>query len=156
MADGHQFAVIGLEHLAWPESLRLPGPRFRLFVAADTSRAEVGEISRFAEAALAAGMVYLCAWGPGCGRFHDIVDEVLADDAVSDARRFTPPTDHDVVMTTWHEHESLEEALDFLATLALPTEGYLAGSGYRLVICVGRADWAATARRFMSDAPFLI
>jgi hypothetical protein len=36
MADESQFAVIDTDSLVWPESLTIPLPRFRLFVAADT------------------------------------------------------------------------------------------------------------------------
>ncbi len=101
-------------------------------------------------------MVYFCAWGPGCERFHDIVDEIIADDGVSGRNRFLPPTSDDVVMTTWHAHETLEEALDYFATCTLPTGGYIADSDYRVLVCIGPPEWAATARRFMRQAPYLI
>ena len=116
MTEEHRFSIVTPTQVAWPDSLRIPLSRFRLFVAADTSHSSVEEISAFAEGALIAGMVYFCAWGPGCERFHDIVDEIIADDRVSGRNRFLPPTSDDVVMTTWHAHETLEEALDYFAT----------------------------------------
>jgi hypothetical protein len=155
MADENQFAVVLLDSLSWPGWVDIPARRFRLFVAADSTRNSVDEISHFSEAALTRGMVYFCGWGPGCERFHDIVDEVIVGDDVFGRNRFRPPTTHDTVMTTWHDGDTLEGALDFLATFAVPSEGYLAGSNYRLVVCVGHPEWAATATRFLKAAAYL-
>ena len=93
-------------------------------------------------------MVYFCGWGPGCERFHDIVDEII----VADEAQFTPPTQRDTVMTTFHDSDTLEEALDFFATCAVPSDGYLPGSNYRLVVCIGDREWAATATRVLKAA----
>jgi hypothetical protein len=155
MAHEKQFAVLQLDELKWPPSLQLPSRRFRLFIAADTSEASTQLISEFALAALNSGMVYFCSSGPGCERFHDIVDEVVTEDSIGESR-FAGPASTDVVMTTWHEHETLEEALDFFATCAVPTDGFAADSDFRLVICVNNPDWAAAASRFHKSAEFLV
>ena len=153
MAEQNQFAVVTLEAVVWPAPVTIPSPRFRLFVAADTTQATAAELSQFAEAAIASGMVYFCAWGPGCERFHDMVDKIIVDE-LFEQKRLTRPTPKDTVMTTWHDDEELEEALDFFATLAKPSQGYLAGSDYRLVICVGHPEWADTAQHFLQAARF--
>ena len=151
MAHERQFSIVELNDLVWPASLPLPSKRFRLFVAADTTQVPTKIMVSFAEAALSRGMVYFCAWGPGCKRFHDIVDDaVIADDRGQ--RRFAPPSLGDVVMTTWHNRERLEEALDFFMTWAVPTDGYVAESGYWLVFCLSNPDWASTATRFLKAA----
>jgi hypothetical protein len=150
MAEETEFGVIESHHLIWPGELQLPSKRFRLFVAADTTRATTDQISDFAEAGLERGAVYFCAWGPGCERFHDIFDQVEIG-----TPRFAPPTPNDVVMTTWHDHETLEEALEFYASCAVPSDGYAAESHYRLAICVGNPEWAAVAIRFLKTAKFL-
>jgi len=108
-------------------------------------------MSDFASAALSGGMVYFSAWGSGCGRFHDVVDEIVIEDEL-DKRRFVGPTAKDVVMTTWHEDESLEEALSFFTTSAVPTEGFADKSDFRLVICVGNPHWAQAADRLLQSA----
>jgi hypothetical protein len=69
-------------------------------------------------------------------------------------RRFVGPRADDVVMTTWHDHHNLEEALDFFATCAAPTDGFTPDSNFRLVICVNNADWATAASRFLQSAKF--
>jgi hypothetical protein len=156
MADENQFAVVLLDSLSWPQQVLIPTPRFRLLVAADSTRNTVAEISEFSEAALTRGMVYFCGWGPGCERFHDIVDEIIVGDDVFGHKRFTPPTPHDTVMTTWHARHTLKQALDFFATCAVPSDGYIEHSDYWLVVCIGHPEWMAIAMRFLKATPFLI
>src|ERR1700731_4146539 len=112
--------VVELASLNWPVALRIPTARFRLFVAADTTGSNSEVLAEFAQAALKRGMVYFCAWGPGCERFHDVVDEVIAEDDLGE-RLFVGPTVNDTVMTTWHGEETLEDALDYFLISAYPT-----------------------------------
>jgi hypothetical protein len=65
------------------------------------------------------------------------------------ARRFAGLTENGVVMTTWHEDESLEEALFFFATCAVPTDGFSEDSDFRLVICVGHPEWSDIAKAYL-------
>lgn len=46
----------------------------------------------------------LCCWGPGCERLHDCFDEADVCHKLDDA-------DAPVVMTTWHDRESLDSYL---------------------------------------------
>jgi len=154
MEEQKDFAVIQLSELKWPTSRTPPCSRFRLFLAADTTDVNVNAITEFALAALSRGMVYMCAWGRNCERFHDIVDEVVDEDEVGESK-FVGPTANDVVMTTWHENETLEQALDFFTKSALPTDGFLADSNFRLVICVDNPDWSQTATKVLQSARYL-
>jgi len=119
----------------------MPKARFRLFVAADTTGSTPEAISEFAHAALKRGMVYFCAWGPGCKRFHDVVDEVR------DKRLIVGPTTNDVVMTTWHEKETLHDALDYFLISAWPTDGFAVDSDYWVAMCINNPLWAAIVRQ---------
>ncbi len=127
MSEQKRFIVVEWTDLTWPASLQLPSRRFRLFIAADSRDTSVGAVSEFVKAALKQGAVYCCVWGPGCERFHDIIDEVVVEDGLHE-RMFVGPTPSDVIMTTWHSEESLEEALDFFTTSAQPTKGFVADS----------------------------
>ena len=151
MTEGKDFAVITLARLEWPGSLAVRGPRFRLFVAADVTAVSADVLSKFSFDALNSGMVYFCAWGNGCERFHDIVDEILVEDDLAE-KRFAGPNENDVVMTTWHDHDSPEDALDFFASCAVPTEGFMANSDFRLVMCCGDPQWAERAKAFLEAA----
>ena len=145
-----QFTIVSLDSLAWPASLSIPSKYFRLFVAADTANLPVDEISKFAAAALLKGLVNFCAWGAGCERFHDIVDECFVWDEASGENRFK--SQNDSIMTTWHEKDTLEEALDFFVRHAQPSEGYADSAEFRAVICVDHPEWAEQAQRFLKDA----
>ena len=122
MDKERQFAVINSDDLQWPPALQLPSPRFRLFVAANVEEVSTKAISDFAFAALSRGMVYFAPGASGCERFHSIVDDVKLKDDLGE-RRFVGPRVGDVVMTTWHDCDTLEEALEFFATCAVPTDG---------------------------------
>lgn len=150
-----KFAVIEVSNLEWPTTLEVPSKRFRLLVAADVKSVNTLVISDFALAALKRGMVYFCSWGPGCERFHDIVDGVVVGDDGT-GQEFSGPNRSDVVMTTWHDDETLEEALDYLATCAVPTDGFTPDSDFRLVISVANQQWAAQAQKFLESAKFFV
>ena len=129
MTENVDYRVIELLRLAWPADCEIPSRRFRLLVAGDSSDATVDEISKFATAALSRGMVYLVAWGPGCERLHDVFDQVKIEDELG-ARKFVGPNPNDVIMTTWHDEETLTQALDFLATCAVPSDGFTPDSHF--------------------------
>jgi hypothetical protein len=150
-----KFAVIEVPKLEWPTTFEVPSKRFRLLVAADLRGVNTKAISDFAHSALKRGMVYFCSWGPGCERFHDIVDEVIVGDGVTD-KEFSGPSKNDVVMTTWHDDQTLEETLDFLATCAVPTDGFAPDSDFRLVISIDNQPWAAQARKFLESVKFFV
>ena len=151
----NKFAVIEVPRLEWPATLEVPSKRFRLLVAADVNSASTQAISDFAFSALKHGMAYFCSWGPDCERFHRIVDEVIIADDLSD-QEFAGPSRSDVVMTTWHDDETLEETLDFLATSAWPTDGFAPDSDFRLVISVANQQWAAQAQKFLESVQFFL
>jgi hypothetical protein len=155
MEQEKRFAVVQVPDLNWPPALEIPSTRFRLFVAANTTDASTKALSDFALAALNQGMVYFCSWGPDCERFHDIVDEVVVEDDIG-AQKFAGPNSRDTVMTTWHAKDSLEDAIDFFATCAVPTDGFAPDSDFRLVICVANQQWAARANKSLQSAKFFV
>ena len=120
-----------------PTSFTLSSKRFVALLVADTTQTDVETLSRFAESLLASGCVYFCAWGPGCERAHDIMDECSLE--------IDP-----VIMTTWHDDESLDETLYFFLRNTWPDEGY-SECGGAIAITVGNADWAAQVERRLRD-----
>lgn len=87
--------------------------------------------------------------------FHDIVDEVLVEDDVGE-QKFAGPNSSDVIMTTWHAKDSLEDAIDFFATSAVPTDGFASDSDFRLVIVVANQHWADQANKSLRSAKFFV
>jgi len=136
-----RFVVVETSSLRWPADLEISSRYFRLFVAADTASTDVVQIAAFARNALTSGMVYCCSWGPGCERFHDIVDEVWVSSGQSNDPLLVRPSSDDTLMTTWHDEESLEDALDFFVSSAVPTSGYESESSFWLAIVVANSTW---------------
>jgi hypothetical protein len=146
MPAANQFCALEVSSLAWPSGQQIPSKRFRLFVAADTTRSTPEALAEFARAALMQGMVYLCAWGPGCERFHDIVDEIIVEDLT--AGHLVPgPNASDTIMTTWHANETLDEALDYFLVFASPTDRFAIGGEYWLALSVSNSNWAARVKQ---------
>jgi hypothetical protein len=116
-----------------------------LFLAMDARPMSVDEISHTANWALDQGAVYVCAWGPDCERVHDIIDEVLV-------ARNPDATDEDVIMTTWHDDETLEEALWFAVNSAIPAGAYEETCKTLVVIAVGSQDWGSLIAKTLSES----
>jgi hypothetical protein len=151
MAVEKPFRVVQLESLGWPASVQIPGGRFRLFVVADVTRQSTERLSEFAHSALKSGMVYFCAWGTDCERFHDIVDELVVEDHMG-PRLFVGNSRSDAIMTISHGGEPLNEALDFFANLSCPTAGFERNSNFWLAVCLNNAEWAAEIQRHLEEA----
>jgi hypothetical protein len=129
----------------WPSKLHLPSQRFVLLLAWDARSASADDISALADSALDQGLVYLCAWGAGCERVHDVFDEVCVDREL----RGLPGSG---VMTTWHDDESLEAAAQFAVQLAHPAPESATGCGTVLAVGVGNAAPADRLERALRAA----
>ncbi len=151
MLANDRFLVIECDALIWPSELRISSKRFRLFVAADASRASVKVLSAFAQAALKRGMVYFCAWGPDCQRFEDIVDEDVVGDEL-DEKLYVGPTQDDVIMTTSHKTDTLDHALDFFVNWAIPTDGFATDSDCWVAVAVDNPEWAKSIRQRLDQS----
>ena len=152
MSKNHS-CVIGLESLQWPDALIVPSKRFRLFVAADVRSIDARTLADFGEMALKKGMVYFCAWGPDCERFHDILDKVIVADDLGE-HLFAGPSPHDTIMTTWHDDETLEDAVEFFTAAACPTHGFIPDSEYWIAIFLKNHEWEATIREQLRRGGF--
>ena len=126
----------------WPHELELPSKHFCLLLAGDAQGVSEESIGSVAEQALTGGCVYLCAWGPDCERVHDWFDVKFEQRNIADATPNAP-----VVITTWHEKETLDSALTFLTRDAVPDDAFAATCRSSLVVVVGNSEWAAVVRR---------
>jgi hypothetical protein len=124
-----------LANWAWVYPRRSP---FILFVAAKASAEDELEIRRFAVDAVDAGCAYICAWGEGCEQVHDLFDvaSIAAD-------RF--------VMSTWHDDESLAEALWFALCNAWPDDDQFPNAAEATVILAVEEPWLAEVRELVAD-----
>tara|TARA_R110002072_G_scaffold302737_1_gene488160 strand:+ start:88 stop:600 length:513 start_codon:yes stop_codon:yes gene_type:complete len=112
----------------------------------DAATESVEQISRVAEHLLESGCVYVCAWGTGCERVHDIFDETI----VGDGTQESPDAFH--VFTSWHDDEPLDDAIWFFLRSAFPDESVRDSCRSSLAILVGGDDErAAAVRRALTD-----
>ena len=146
MTNAERFILVDAQSFEWPADFQPSSKYFRLFVAADATSTPSEQISRFAEEALTKGMVYCCSWGPGCERVHDIVDETLVASETFGPGSFAPATRNDTLMTTWHDREALEDALEFFVWNSCPTVSYLNESSVWLILSVANPAWSAAVR----------
>ncbi len=123
--------LVGLDDWStFPARLELPSKLFGMLTAGDSSSAAAEVLTEFARSALTLGCVYLSAWGRGCERLHDVFDEVLTTSA--DGHR-------PGVLTTWHQGDSLAQAVEFATIYAAPDNAYLTDARSVLVVAVGDA-----------------
>lgn len=129
-------------------SFPIAGQHFVLFLAWDARATSDDQVRSLAETLLSRGLAYLVAWGPDCERVHDIFDLVFVEEHLD----LQPES---VVMTTWHDDESLASALWFFLFNTVPDEAYEATTRVGFAVAIGNSEWATLIRRYLSDKAFL-
>ena len=81
-------------------------------------------------------------WGPSCERAHDLFDQECL---------FTP----DVIMTTWHHDEPLDDAIWYFLRTTFPDTAFEETTAAALALVVGDPGWAAHVERRLRDIPAL-
>ncbi len=112
---------------------------FVLFIAADASSVTEQTVLLVAEKLLSQGMIYACVWGQDCERVHDLLDaaSVQRNPSVSNAN---------VVMTTWHAEETIEEAVWFFLNCAWPAAAYEQTCDSWVAAVIGNAEWEKSVK----------
>lgn len=109
---GKALFMIDLPRLdVWPGTTDLPSGSIGLLIACDATGYTSAALAAAARAMLLTGPTFIAIWGPGCERFHDIVDEECV---WLRANGQNLPE----VVTTWHAEESLDESLWFFIDCA--------------------------------------
>jgi hypothetical protein len=122
----------------WPSTIELP-PDFVLLLTLDAGDLSDARVGAFATKLVVQGVGYACCWGPDCHRVHRLFDR-----AAIEANRF--------VMTTWHEDETLDEALWFAVNVALPPNE---PTGPPSVLCAATDDLIDAIHVRLADLPSL-
>jgi hypothetical protein len=130
---------------SFPPKPELTSPNFVLLLACDARVIEASAIATFASSIIDQGIAYLCAWGPDCERVHDIFDEVHVMREIDEKREYPR------VMTTWHNDESLDEALWYMLNSAYPYEALAKTCKVDLAVSVANDQWTAHIQRRLSN-----
>jgi hypothetical protein len=134
-----------IEELA--DKIKPHSTSYGLFLATGAQGLDAKRLGEPAARLLKMGLAYLCAWGPDCERVHDIFDE---EDLARDLRGDL----HDMVMTTWHRDESLEEALWFFVHSAFPADGYVQDCTDWVIAPIANTEWEQEIRERISRVAF--
>lgn len=94
----------------WSADLSAVLKPFVAMTAFDATGLDDATLVAFAGQLLADDCRYTCTWGPDCERVNDAFDRVIVDQELDRG--------DDTVMTTWHDDESLDEALWFATQVA--------------------------------------
>ncbi len=144
--DGNDRSVNLLHIRDWnlPKEVCNHHTQFICMIVGDASEIPEEQISSLAAQLIQSGMVYLCAWGPDCSRVHDLTDLILVDQELESGNEIP-------VMTTWHIHESLDDALWFALNSACPAEEYETACSSLIILVVNNDAWMTHIGRRLSN-----
>jgi hypothetical protein len=117
-----------------------------LIVAGDTTCENVDSLFAACSSVLSAGVRYVCCWGPGCERLHNLFDEAHVARQIAADREFE-------LMTTWHSTEALADALSFGVHTAWPSSQV--ADRRVVVVALGDEVSAEVSAVLTRGAPFL-
>lgn len=136
-SQGRSFTVIGIRSLDdWPGGAHQRFEDFGLFLACDANAIETVTLERFAKSAIQQRCAFVCCWGDGCEKAHG------AFDSMRDAETSVARNPEGVLMTTWHDDETLSDALWYFTEVAFVDEDYAAEPKLLLVVSVGSDERA--------------
>jgi len=128
-----------------------PGHHFVLFLAWDARTVPDDTVIEVARDLVRKGLAYIVAWGPDCERVHDLFDLVdMAENPESTSA--SPDT---VIMSTWHDDETMEEALWFALFNAWPAVPYDETCSAAIAATVANSSWADSIHKYLGDLPSL-
>ena len=136
------FFFDGEDLAAWDVPASAGFELFTAFLALDADRWATQEISALGERLRAAGLVFVCAWGPGCNKVELLFDLLFIREEESGIQR-------PFLMTTGHEGDPLAEGLWYaLGALAEDVKDLRRSP---VVIGTDREDWRREIRSWLSD-----
>lgn len=125
--SGKHVWVVGAESCDdWPDPPPWSSAGFGLLLAAE----RFVDAAPLAERAVAQGLAFASAWGPACTMVEDVFDETIVDTGNDESA-------DDVVLTTSHPDESLEETLEFFLDAATAAPGRAAACDTWVIFALG-------------------
>jgi hypothetical protein len=145
VATDRELFLLELDRLEeLPAKLRIPSRHFVCLLVLDGRADLPGDVHRCAATLLGQGAVYLCVWGPGCGRVRSLVDDAIL---ISE----TESMEESLILTEDHEGEALEDALVHLLERSLPAARYVESCRAALVVTVNAPGWTLACREALCD-----
>lgn len=139
-------AVPHIERL--PQTLGFNSQHCVLFLAVDATSLADDKLFSLVDWVMDQGAVYVCVWGAGCEHVHDVIDETIVEAIVKLGQM---ESDGTIIMTTWHDDESLEEALWFALNSAIPASAYSESCGAVVAVSIGNEQWETRISTYLSN-----
>lgn len=147
MLEPDEYKVIAVK--SWREATAdvvAPGRKFLLFVAADVGAADAADLVDWATPLVLGGCRGMAAWGANCTLVDDAFDWAVVWEEIQQDREL------ELVMTTWHDKDSLEEALWYFLRSMPQVSAPELGDRYSMVAVVeDRGDWLERVRAAFAD-----
>lgn len=124
-----------------PRSFNVAGPSFVCLLAWDADASSRESIVALAHRLIHAGCAYICCWGAACSLVHDIFDLVSIERG----------SDAPLIMSTWHESESLDDALWFALFTAFPDDALSERCRSVVAVAIGSPSRADQIRHAMAN-----
>jgi hypothetical protein len=122
---------------------------FALLIVGNAIDVDGAVIADLANWCITHGLFSMSAWGPGCERVHDLFDEV---DVIISIDNPVERGDSGDVMTTWHNGETLSEAVEFFWTSSFAARDRIWGPRH-IVLVFGSQAWADEVRTLVANFP---
>ncbi|MDP9822343.1 DUF7684 family protein [Nocardioides massiliensis] len=136
-----------IEDLDWQRLIERRRRPFGLFTVSSDPQPDVEAWSRFADYCVERELMLTCSWGPNSTVLDDVVDFASLGRSIKGLPAAEP-------LTTWHDNEPLEDALEFF--LGMDGGDLRVGTDHggtdwvRIVLVVGDPDRADEIRRTLT------
>ena len=119
-----------------PDDLELPPPHFTCAVFLHSVDWDKARLANLLERLIEGGCVYFAFHGNRCEEAHDLADEVALQ---NEAYNLDENPDS-VIMTTWHENESINDVLSDFLQSAWPAADYDSTFSSCVILSFGTAE----------------
>lgn len=119
------------------------GEGFALLIVCDATKVEAAVIGDLARWCIQHGLFSVSTWGPSCERVHDLFDQ--GDVALMLTLEEPARAESGVVMSTWHDKETLASAVEYFWTCTIAHEAKAWGPAW-IVLVIGSEAWADEVR----------
>jgi uncharacterized membrane-anchored protein len=127
-----------------PKEVKVGSKYFVCFLVCDATAIPQETLRLAATVLLQSGAAFVCTWGDGCEKVHDLMDQV--------AFEFAPDsTDDSVIMTTWHKSGILQNALWAALNVSWPADQYFDDCRSLLAVVAGLPEVSDVIRAAFAD-----
>jgi len=123
-----------------PDRIELLSKYFVCLIVWNSLNERDDVLHQVAQKLLRNGAVYICAFGDGCQKLHDVIDDEIISQELEDNTEATS------ILTTWHSSEPFDDALWYFLYTTHPADAYEKDCNSWLLVSIGDHDYSSTVR----------